>query len=191
MPPERRMEAKGSVSGRCQFCNAQLSLIKPDGGNDRNTNEPNGIIESIFTVFDRECHLNDSNPPSTSGSSGAKKDVEVGSDDDSFVLLDSPREASSSHASWSADDVAVMNKVLDVCSRVTGIQQPLCADCSNDLYRELEQGIEEMRLSKEAYEALCRKLSQRVDGNGVVNDGEEEEEKLAHELMVWECVLEC
>jgi hypothetical protein len=79
-----------------------------------------------------------------------------------------------------------MNKVLDVCSRVTGIQQPLCADCSNDLYRELEQGIEEMRLSKEAYEELYKKLSQRVDG---VDDDDGEEEKLAHELVAWECVL--
>ena len=194
MPLECQMEAKGSVSGRCQFCNAQLSLVKPNGRDEKVTDGSTGIVESIFSIFDRECLPSDAHAPSTSGSSsgsGAKKDVEVGSDDDSFVLLDSPREASPI-SSWSVRDVAVMNKVLNMCSRVTGIQQPLCADCSNDLYTELQQGIEEMKSSKEAYEALYTKLSERVDdGDGRVDDDGEEEAQLAQEVVVWECVLLC
>lgn len=75
------------------------------------------------------------------------------------------------------DRVAACQRVFELASDETQVDQPLCADCAAEVQRELEEQLAEARSEAAAYAALGRRLEEEAaQGSGAGGPGPEEAE---------------
>lgn len=62
--------------------------------------------------------------------------------------------------------------LLDACSRIIGIQQPICRECSEEIVQQLMVETDDLRREGLAYESLLLKISRNKENTSIFGDEE-------------------
>ena len=70
------------------------------------------------------------------------------------VEVDTQEPSQSTVAGVERDSLGALNIDMDICSLKTGIQYPLCAECSMEVEKEMTSQIHQVESRTEAFEML-------------------------------------